>query len=798
MNTKNSIPILTSIKSDTGAILNALSSGVTRIAASVKTAVTPAAEARRDRAAAARTRRRRVADQSGRRTAPADNTKPTRQRRERAVNKTPKAEVMVKLEDAGKTFVEKTGASVKAGGGKRAVKIGRKAAARLPAGGIDSAASVPAAGAGQDKNPIQQAAAVATPINAAPRAARPVKPKDPEAVARAEERKRDGQGRFLSAGQRAFEAGRGRNADKDRAETNSLLSRLLGASEEMAKNSDVKEAVGLATVGGPVTEAVSEIARFGGSVKDSMANAIDKMRGDQSDRPDETAVAQLEVETETLDTAKAIQTAIEGNEDDQADRDEKIIKALRGVSGGSGKGGLLGGLTGGGLKGFLGSALKNTLAIGGAAAVGWTAGTWINDQITKALGNVSLGERLFDWLHGIKTKDRPGEKNEISEIAKVLKGAADLEKELTQSVADMIMGVSHVSAGPAGGSSPGKKETVEETVGRIRGEAREYKDRYSIDKVNKAAKGIYTDKAISPNQQHTGIGALSARYESGGRADSVSKDVGGMAYGTYQMHSGGTVGTFINNSKWAGEFAGLKPGSKEYGDKWKEVAARDGGEFADAQHEFIKQTHYAPMVARAEKLGLDVSNNKMLQDVLWSTGVQHGAGGGPEILSKALAGADPKTLTPTQIADRIYAERGRTDINGNLVHFSKVRDASGKQSLLNRFQDEALDAHAMAWSKDNTTPEAQPKPMATIIPPEAPAAVPIVKQQVPPQQVVVTNPGGATAAPAPAGGTGSFSGPQIDRRPNPPRQKSQPGKENSNIPMEFDDVFLTLMAHDLI
>ncbi len=54
-------------------------------------------------------------------------------------------------------------------------------------------------------------------------------------------------------------------------------------------------------------------------------------------------------------------------------------------------------------------------------------------------------------------------------------------------------------------------------------------------------------------------------------------------------------------SPWASEFAGLTPGSKEFSDKWIEVASRDHDKFLAAQHEYIKQTYYEPLSQKARQ-----------------------------------------------------------------------------------------------------------------------------------------------------------------------------------------------------
>ncbi|MEW5988028.1 MAG: WXG100 family type VII secretion target [Chloroflexota bacterium] len=196
------------------------------------------------------------------------------------------------------------------------------------------------------------------------------------------------------------------------------------------------------------------------------------------------------------------------------------------------------------------------------------------------------------------------------------------------------------------------------------------------------------------------LGSLSEKYETGGRGpgtvSSGSGDPGGVSYGLYQMTSrgGGTVAKFLQSPEgapYAAEFAGLTPGSEAFTQKWQEIAAREPGKFGDAQHAYIQKTHYDPLVSKVSKeTGLDVSTRSaVLRDVIWSTSVQHGPS--TSLVNRALAGRNPATLSDEEIVKSIYAERGRTDANGNLVYFSNS-SRSVQQGVANRFRREQQDA----------------------------------------------------------------------------------------------------------
>ncbi|MGB8691494.1 MAG: hypothetical protein WCD53_29810, partial [Microcoleus sp.] len=195
------------------------------------------------------------------------------------------------------------------------------------------------------------------------------------------------------------------------------------------------------------------------------------------------------------------------------------------------------------------------------------------------------------------------------------------------------------------------------------------------------------------------LGSLSETYESGGRGPgtvSTGKgDPGGASYGTYQLSSKtGTLSNFLKaeGSQWLGEFKGLEPGTKAFNDKWQEIAQKEPGEFGDAQHEFIRKTHYEPLASKVAKdLNLDVDQrSKALKDVVWSTSVQHG--GSTSVVNKALENQEVSKMSDAEIIKSIYTERGRKNPKtGTLVHFpSSSKDV--QKGVANRFINEQKEA----------------------------------------------------------------------------------------------------------
>jgi LysM repeat protein len=200
------------------------------------------------------------------------------------------------------------------------------------------------------------------------------------------------------------------------------------------------------------------------------------------------------------------------------------------------------------------------------------------------------------------------------------------------------------------------------------------------------------------------LGTLSAKYETGGRGPGTvstgSGDPGGVSYGSYQMATKmGTVARFVgqNDFRWARDFQGLAPGTAQFTAVWKRIAAEQTTAFQDAQHSFIKQTHYDLLAAKVfSDDALDVNTrSRALQDVVWSTAVQHG--GATPIVHRAIQSMTCATSDPAydkQLICAIYAERGRKKPDGNLAYFSK--SSPGVQAgVAKRFKNEEQDALAM-------------------------------------------------------------------------------------------------------
>jgi len=181
------------------------------------------------------------------------------------------------------------------------------------------------------------------------------------------------------------------------------------------------------------------------------------------------------------------------------------------------------------------------------------------------------------------------------------------------------------------------------------------------------------------------IGALSAHFESGekGPAAIGYDDNGGTCYGTYQISSrAGTMKVFIDYlSEQAPDLASkLKAaGPANTGSRsgnmpevWKKITAADPDRFGKLQYDFIEKTHYLPALQEIfGRTGVDISKGpRALQEVLWSTAVQHGSKNAVKIFSKAIDRAQGKNdgIKIAQLIGSVYDMRaGQFGSSGSSV-----------------------------------------------------------------------------------------------------------------------------------
>jgi hypothetical protein len=129
--------------------------------------------------------------------------------------------------------------------------------------------------------------------------------------------------------------------------------------------------------------------------------------------------------------------------------------------------------------------------------------------------------------------------------------------------------------------------------------------------------------------------------------------------------------------------------------EWKRIASEAPQRFADLQRDFIERTHYVPALEEIrDKTGVDVKGqSRALQEVLWSTAVQHGARGAARLFTRAIeqsgaeGGGGPAAR---RVIDGLYAERAEQFGSSS----SDVRSA-----VQRRFQEERKLAVGMLESE---------------------------------------------------------------------------------------------------
>ncbi|MBL8473828.1 MAG: hypothetical protein JNM98_18705 [Rhodocyclaceae bacterium] len=358
------------------------------------------------------------------------------------------------------------------------------------------------------------------------------------------------------------------------------------------------------------------------------------------------------------------------------EKDQRGGKAIGGFAGSMG--GMLAGAKLGAMVGAFAGPVG--AAIGGA--VGGAAGLFFGDQAGQIVGTTVGG-----WVSDLRDADIPG-KISAAWMATVeaVSSAWDTAVSGFSSASDKVEKVwgEFVASARAGWDSitglfaqayEGLKKLP--VIGAVAATAVDK----AVDLGGKAVEGAKAGAAYVAENTTVGrgvakawdgakaagnwvLGQTSQSFESGkGGAGTVSSgkgDFGGASYGTYQLSSSqGTLQKFLGGTKYGREFEGLKPGTPEFDAKWKAVAQTDSG-FADAQHQFIKDTHYDPAMAGLKDAGLDLSKRgAAVQDALWSTSVQFGAGsakrgtGAVGMFRKALAGRDVEKMSDQEVVTAI-------------------------------------------------------------------------------------------------------------------------------------------------
>jgi hypothetical protein len=166
--------------------------------------------------------------------------------------------------------------------------------------------------------------------------------------------------------------------------------------------------------------------------------------------------------------------------------------------------------------------------------------------------------------------------------------------------------------------------------------------------------GRYPAQSLVPtfySMAGDGVGSLAAKFESGddGIAAIGYDRTGGTSYGKYQISSrAGTLSNFLEYLQEKAPDLGRRlaaagPGntggrSGRMPDEWRRIAQEDPTRFENLQSDFIRTSHFEPaMEGIAEATGVSFDSlPRALQEVLFSTAVQHGPAGAVRIISQAL------------------------------------------------------------------------------------------------------------------------------------------------------------------
>ena len=195
------------------------------------------------------------------------------------------------------------------------------------------------------------------------------------------------------------------------------------------------------------------------------------------------------------------------------------------------------------------------------------------------------------------------------------------------------------------------------------------------------------------------FGSVSEKYESGGRGvgtvSTGNGDHGGVSYGKHQLSSkSGTMGKFLQSEqgkKFAPYFEGLTPGSAAFNKVYNQVAKEREEEFALAQSSFIQETHYDPAMRKLQRNGIDFSErSRALNELVFSTATQYGAGGAPSKIMRALEGMDVNSMTDEQIITAIQDNK-----SANVGTDFRSSSYETQQSVAARAQREKADLLAM-------------------------------------------------------------------------------------------------------
>lgn len=205
------------------------------------------------------------------------------------------------------------------------------------------------------------------------------------------------------------------------------------------------------------------------------------------------------------------------------------------------------------------------------------------------------------------------------------------------------------------------------------------------------------------------IGALAAKFESGSEGiAAIGYDRhGGTSYGKYQLSSrAGTLGKFVTYLEetapdLAKKLSAAGPANTgrrngKMPEVWRGIAAAEPERFEDLQNDFIRKSHFEPTLkAIQEKTGIVFdSMPSALQEVVFSTAVQHGPAGATRIISRAVDRVGAAKLQLAEAAPENFKRAGQDLIKqvysirkGQFVSSTERVQAAAKNRLNNEMRE---------------------------------------------------------------------------------------------------------------
>lgn len=169
-------------------------------------------------------------------------------------------------------------------------------------------------------------------------------------------------------------------------------------------------------------------------------------------------------------------------------------------------------------------------------------------------------------------------------------------------------------------------------------------------------------------------------------------DVGGESFGPYQL-SKDTLVAFIQNKDnpfrdklmSAGDFT-----SDEFKQEWKDIALNDGNAFYDAQHEFIVESSYKPILNMAKNAGLN-TDELWVQQAIFSSSVQHSPKGNKKIIDKTIN--DEEFINAKTSEEKIevyYKHRKKYAVDAMKANGASDEQISGVENRLGEKEPQKL------------------------------------------------------------------------------------------------------------